>query len=223
MSASPLSHSSPLTSEQWDAKFVQAIKDDPQAHDDPLISQLLATHDNTLRHVAEHVRRYVTDFWTEINQDRSLVGAEIRQELPSAIAGQKNTVKIFEILTARYRELDMSAPDINPGQSLEVSRALLSQLELMQKRAPDSFNVKSMGYVGDLETLYSLDYFLRYRLGSFSYETLATLLDCGRTVEGQNKEVEDGKNLKNRLDKFCRNKPQLIEQTEAYVRSIPRK
>jgi hypothetical protein len=61
---------------------------------------------------------------------------------------------------------------------------------------------------------------LRYRLGECSFDTLATLLDCGFTLEGIDKEVYDGKNLKNRLDGFRQNK-RLAEQTEAAARSIP--
>ena len=222
MSASPLSHLLSPSSDQWETRFVQAIEDDLQTHDDPLILRLLADQD-TLHHVADHVRRYVTNFWAESNQNRSLLRAQIRRLLPSAIAGQKNTVKVLEILTDRYLDLDMSTLNVNPRQSLEMSRALLSQLESMQNRAPDAFNVKALGFAGDLQTLYSLVCLLRHRLGSFSYDTLATLLDCGHTVEGQDKEVEDGKNLQNRLDGFRKNKPGLAEQTEALARSIPRK
>jgi hypothetical protein len=222
MSSLPQSHPSPLRAEQWQAEFIQAIHNDLQTHDDPLIPRLLADQD-TLNNVADHVRRYVTDFWTETNQDRSLLGAEIRQKLPSAIAGQKSAIKIFEILTTRYRDLDMSALNTDPRQSLEMSRALLGQLELIQNRVSDAFNVKPMGYKGDLQTLYSLYCFLRHRLGSFSYDTLASLLDCGRTVEGQDKEVEDGMNLKKRLDGFRNNHPPMAEQTEIAARSLPRK
>jgi hypothetical protein len=223
MSASPLSHLPPLTSEQWEDAFVTEIKKDFQTHDDLLISQLLDSQDNTLPLVADHVRRYVTNFWTETNEDRSLFGAEMRQKLPSAIAGQKTTIGILEALIARFRRLNLSSPDVNPQYSLQVAQTLLAQLEFMQNRAPDAFNVKPMGTAGDLQTLYSLACLLNHRLGKIDYDTLATLLDCGRMVEGQDKEVEDGKNLKNRLDSFRENKPEFAKDTEASVRSLPRK
>ena len=111
------SKSSPLTPEQWEASFVQAIRDDLRRHDDLLISKLLADAD-TLHHVVHHVHRYVTDFWKEANEDRSLFGAEIRQKLPSSVAGQKTTIGILETLIARYREQDLSAPGIDLRQTL---------------------------------------------------------------------------------------------------------
>ncbi len=225
MPASLQSQPYPLTPEEWGSEFIRAIKADFQTHDDPLISRLLTDAD-TLHHVADHVRRYVTDFWKEANEDRSLFGAEIRHQLLSAIAGQKTTIKIFEAVAARLDSAQFGSSDtlnIDPQQSLETARALLRQLEFIQEHAPDATNVKSMGYKGDLQTLCSLDCFLRHRLGESSFDTLATLLDCGRTVEGQEREVEDGKNLKNRLDGFRQKKPWLAEQTEASAHAIPRK
>ena len=152
------------------------------------------------------------------------MGAEFRQKLLSAIAGQKTTISIFKALIARYQELDLSSPDINPQYSLQVAQALLAQLKFMRDRAPDAFNVKPMGYKGDLQTLYSLACLLAHRLGKLDYDTLATLLDCGRAVEGQNEEeeFEDGQNLRKRLDAWRKHYPQLAEQTEALVRSLPR-
>jgi hypothetical protein len=219
----PESFAAPLSSAQWEAEFVRVIREDFETHDDPLISQLLDIEDNTLPLVAEHVRRYVTDFWKETNEDRSLLGAEIRRNLPSAIAGQKTSIRIFELLIARYRDLDTSTLTLNPSQSLEMVRAVLEQLELIQKRAPDAFNTKPMGYAGDLQTLCSLACLLDFRLGKLDYDTLATLLDCGRRVEGQDQEVEDGQNLRKRLELFRTNKTQLVLETEAYARSLPRK
>jgi hypothetical protein len=222
MSASPYSIPSPLTSEQWEAEFVRAIEDDLQTHDDPLVVQLRDMQDNTLRYVADNVRRYVRDFMQRFNEDRSLFGAEIRQKLPSAIAGQKTTIRISETLIARFQELNLSSPDINLQHSLEMARALLTQLEFIRDHTSNVFSTKSLGYAGDLQTLCSLECFLRYRLEAFSYDTLATLLDCGRAVEGQEKEFEDGQNLRKRLETFRKNHPQLAEQTEASVRSLPR-
>jgi hypothetical protein len=118
---------------------------------------------------------------------------------------------------------------INTRQYLQNARELLAQLEYMRDHAPAAFSIKSLGYgisgtgairPSDLQTLYSLHCFLRYRLGECSFDTLATLLDCGFTMEGIDKEVYDGKNLKNRLDGFRQNK-RLAEQTEAAARSIP--
>ncbi len=225
MAASP--HPFPLTPEQWEQELIRVLETDVQAHDDPMVSQLL-TDPDTLHHAADHVRRYVTDFWKRVNEDRGLYGGEMRQNLESAIAGQKTTIKVVEEVIARLDEAEFNqqAPiQINSHKYLVMARELCAQLEYMRDHAAAAFNPKSMRDKGDLQTLYSLDCFLRHRLGSFSYDTLATLLDCGRTVECQIKQqvVEDGKNLKNRLDNFRKNKPWLAEQTEAAARSIPRK
>jgi hypothetical protein len=178
------------------------------------------------------LRVVVTDFWKEINEDRSLYGAELRGKLPSAIAGQKTTISVLEMESTRLDEsgFDRQVPvQISTRQYLQNARELLAHLEYMRDRAPAAFSIKSLGYAfsgtvalrpSDLQTLYSLYCFLRYRLGECSYDTVATLLDCGFAVEGIDKSVYDGKNLKNRLDSFRQNK-RLAEQTEAAARSIP--
>ena len=104
-----------------------------------------------------------------------------------------------------------------------MARELKARMEFIENHVPAAFNVKPLGFAGDLQTLYSLVCFLRHRLGAFSYDTLATLLDCGRILEGQDREVEDGQNFKKRLDVFCRNKPELAKQTEIAACNIPRK
>jgi len=232
VATSPQPQPSPLTPAEWEVEFRRAISADFQTHDDPAIAQLLLDSDNTFEHTAVHVRRFVTDFWKEINEDRSLYGAELRGKLPSAIAGQKTTISVLEMEGTQLDEsgFDRQVPiQINTRQYLQNARELLAQLEYMRDHAPAAFSIKSLGYgisgtgairPSDLQTLYSLHCFLRYRLGECSFDTLATLLDCGFTLEGIDKEVYDGKNLKNRLDGFRQNK-WLAEQTEAAARSIP--
>jgi hypothetical protein len=215
----------PLTAEAWETKFTEALDADYQTHDDPLVKQLRGDA-NTLHHVADHVRRYVTDYWKETNEDRSLYGAEIRRKLEPAIAGQRNTIRVFEFVLPRLdrAEFDGEPPvRIDPRKSLEASRALLADLEYMQEHAPDAFNLKSLGYAGDLQTLYSLHCLLRHRLGESLFDTLATLIDCGHAVEGHEKEVGSPDNLRKRIDNYREKNQHLAEQTEAAVRLIPRK
>jgi len=214
---------SPLTPREWEVEFRKAINADLNIHDDPHIPQLLSSSDDTFSYTADQVRRYVTDYWKETNEDRSLYGAELRQKLPSAMAGQKTTISLFETVIARLDKADFDLQaQSNIRRYLQMAHALLAQLQYMDAQAPAAFNTKSLGYAGDLQTLYSLHCFLLHRLGACSYDTLATLLDCGFTVEGIDKEVYDGKNLKNRLDGFRQNKPDLAQKTEAFARSIPR-
>jgi hypothetical protein len=221
---SPL-QSTPLTAEAWETKFTEALDADYQTHEDLLIQKLRGDAD-TLYYVADHVRRYVTDYWKEINENRSLYGAEIRQKLEPAIAGQKNTIRVFELALDRLNkaEFDEELPvRIDPRKSLEAARALLAELEYMQAHAPNAFNLKSLGYAGDLQTLCSLEYLLRHRLGESSLDTIATLLDCAHTAEGHKVEVVAADNLRKRLGGFREKYPRLVEQTEAAIRLIPRK
>jgi hypothetical protein len=216
----------PLTSPQWQARFQAALAADLQTHGDLLIQNLCSATDNTMAQVADHIRRYVTDFWKGPNEDRSLRGAEMRRLLPSAIAGQKTTIKIFEKAVALVESagLDPQEPArINAYAGLEKAQGLLLQLETMSAAVPATSNVKSLGYAGDLQTLHSLDYLLRYRLGKSSFDTLATLIDCGHEVEGHAREAfGSGENLKKRLAGFREKHAQLAEQTEARIRKIPR-
>jgi hypothetical protein len=225
MSSSSQPQPSPLSPHEWEKKFIEAIAADFQTHDDPLI-QKLRGDPNTTHHVAEHVRCYVTNYWKGINEDRSLYGAEIRRKLEPAIAGQRNTIRVFEFVLSRLdrAEFDGEPPvRIDPRKSLEASRALLAELEYMQEHAPDAFNLKSLGYAGDLQTLCSLEYLLCPRLGESSLDTIATLIDCGHTVEGHKAEFVSADNLRKRLAGFREKYPHLVEQTEAAVRLIPRK
>lgn len=215
MSAAPL----PLFS-QWHENFIKILTDDLQGHDDPLVKRLLADTD-TLHLAGEHVRRYLAGFWRGANEDRAVFGAELRRYLPSAIAGQKTTEKILELIAERWTQADQPATAINPIDSLKIARTLLEQLQLIQTNVGDATNVKSLGYAGDLQTLYSLECLLRHRLGGFSYDTMATLLHCGHQVEGKDSDVVDPDNLKKRIAKWCENHRHLAEQTEATVRTIP--
>ena len=216
----------PLTPQQWGAELRKALAVDFQTHDDPLIRRLSADKD-TSHHVAEHVRHYVTDYWKEANKDRSLRGAEMKQMLTPAIAAQKTTIRIFEKAAALIEAagLDPQEPArINAYAGLEKAQDLLAQLESMRDHAPATFNTKSLGYKGDLQILYSLHCLLRYRLGNSSFDTLATLIDCGHAVEGHAKEdFGSGENLRKRLENFCEKHAPLAKQTEAAVRHIPRK
>lgn len=224
----------PLTPEQWAAEFRKTLMADLRIKSDPDVLRLLSSTDGTFNTVVDSVRRFCQDFWAEANSDRAIFGAELRQDLPSAIAEQTATIKILEKSIARLDAagFGLSAPiQVNTRKYLLMARLLLAHLDYMNQAAPAAFSVKSLGYsttgvgssiASDLQTLYWIHRFLIHRLGKFPYNSLATLLDCGFVVEGIDKEVYDGKNLKNRLDKFQKNNPHLAEQTEADVRSIPR-
>ncbi len=224
MATSPQREPFRLTPKEWELKFRKAIAEDFETHEDPLIARLLADSDNTFEFVAAHVCRYVTEFWKEINESRRLYGADLRRDLVAAIQGQKRTIKLYEGQLARLNAAEVGEQSpilINCLGGLQMARVQLAQLEYMRERASKSFIIKSLGYAGDLQTLYSLYCLLRSRLGECSYETLATLIDCGYFVEGIEKEVNDPKNLENRLDGFRQNHPYLAEQTEAAASSIP--
>lgn len=217
----------PLTAPQWEAKFRAAIDADYETHDDPIIKTLCAACDNTMLHVADHVRRYVCDYWRAANEDRRLRGAEMRKVLATAIAGQLTTIKALEAALAQIDKAELGAhePDrINAQSGLQMARELLTRLEAMQERAPDAFNTKSPGDAGDLQTLLSLDCFLRYRLGESSFDTIATLIDCGYAAEGLARDAfGSGENLKKRLETFRENHAQLAQHTEAAVQLISRR